>query len=118
MHHQAHRVRIRHKVWLDAGEQFAVGDGGVDLLCAIDETGSIRAAARRVEWSYRHALAYLDNAEAALGHPLVDRARGGSERGGARLTLAGATFVRRYGAFRQRLDAALIRLYRATFGTS
>src|SRR5437899_9088884 len=65
MHGQAHRVRVRHKVWLDAGERFAVGDGGVDLLRAIDETGSIRAAARRVEWSYRHALAYLDNAEAA-----------------------------------------------------
>jgi len=85
-------------------------------LRAIDETGSIRAAASRVGWSYRHALAYLDNADAALGQPLVDRARGGSERGGARLTAAGANFVRRYSAFRQRLDAALSRLYRATFG--
>ena len=116
MHGRAYRVRVRHKVWLDAGERFAVGDGGVDLLRAIDETGSIRAGASRVGWSYRHALAYLDNADATLGHPLVDRARGGSERGGARLTPAGATFVRRYGAFRQRLDAALLRLYRATFG--
>ena len=74
------------------------------------------AAAGAAGTTALNALTYLDNADAALGHPLVDRARGGSERGGARLTPAGATFVRRYGAFRQRLDAALLRLYRATFG--
>jgi tungstate transport system substrate-binding protein len=106
---------MRHKVWLDAGDRFALGDGGIGLLRAIEKTGSIRAAAREVGWSYRHALAYLDNADAVLGRALVDRARGGMERGGARLTREGARLVRRYGAFRQRLDAAFLRLTRSTF---
>jgi len=69
MHGQEYRLAIRHKVWLDAGGRFAVGDGGTDLLRAIDATGSVRAAARSVGWSYRHALAYLDNAERMLAAP-------------------------------------------------
>ncbi len=38
---------------LDADRRFALGDGGVVLLRAIDATGSIRAAAERAGWSYR-----------------------------------------------------------------
>ena len=107
---------MRHKVWLDAGGRFALGDGGVELLRAIGATGSIRAAAAQVGWSYRHALAYLDNADAALSRPLVDRARGGMERGGARLTDEGLRLIRRYGAFRQQLDAVFRQLTRSVIG--
>ena len=73
MHDRSPRLAIRHKVWL-AGRRFALGDGGVDLLRAIDSTGSIRAGAERAGWSYRHTLAYLDNAERSLGFRLVTRA--------------------------------------------
>src|SRR5437867_7689871 len=96
MHDREYRLAVHHKVWLDAGRRFAVGDGGPDLLRAIDVTGSIRAAARRVGWSYRHALAYLDNAERMLRQTLVERTRGGQERGGARLNAAGRDFLQRY----------------------
>jgi len=110
---QAHRLRVRHKVWLDAAGRFALGDGGVELLRAIDATGSIRAAAGEVGWSYRHTLACLANGERALGYSLVERVRGGHERGGARLTPSGREFVRRYTVFRRQLDAALERLARS-----
>jgi molybdate transport repressor ModE-like protein len=115
MHARSPRLAIRHKVWLDAGRRFALGDGGVVLLQAIDATGSIRAAAARAGWSYRHTLAYLDNAERSMGFRLVARARGGIERGGAALTPRGRDFVRRYDGFRQRLDQALRDLYSAAF---
>lgn len=115
MHGQEYRLAVRNKVWLDRGRRFALGDGGVDLLRAIDATGSVRAAALRVGWSYRHALAYITNAERAFGHPLVRRERGGNDRGGAELTPAGRDFVRRYTHFRQRLAREVRRLYRATF---
>ena len=110
---QAYRLRVRHKVWLDAAGRFALGDGGVELLGAIDATGSIQAAAQKVGWSYRHTLAYLTTAERGLGYPIVERARGGHERGGAQLTPKGKDFLRRYGVFRRRLDAALDRLSRS-----
>jgi len=116
MHGQEYRLAIRHKVWLDAGGRFAVGDGGTDLLRAIDATGSVRAAARSVGWSYRHALAYLDNAERMLRRALVERTRGGQERGGARLNAEGRDFLRRYSRFRRKTQAAVRALYRAAFG--
>lgn len=110
---QAPRLRVRHKVWLDAAGRFALGDGGAELLGAIDVTGWIRAAARKVGWSYRHTLAYLATAERGLGYALVERARGGHERGGAQLTVKGREFLRRYTVSRRQLDAALDRLSRS-----
>jgi molybdate transport system regulatory protein len=107
---------MHHKVWLDADGGFAVGDGGTDLLRAIEATGSLRAAAARVGWSYRHTLAYLDNAEQALRRTLVERRRGGHARGGAYLNAEGRDFLRRYTRFRRRAQAAVRALYRATFG--
>jgi len=115
MHGRAYRLAVCHKVWLEAGDAFALGDGGVELLRAIEATGSIRAGARRVGWSYRHALAYLTQADAAFGYPLIARTRGGQERGGARLTRGGREFVRRYTVFRATLERAVRRFYRAAF---
>jgi molybdate transport system regulatory protein len=116
MHSGAHRLVVRHKVWLEGARGFALGDGGVGLLAAIDATGSIRAAARRVGWSYRHALSYLGNAEATIGGPLVRRVRGGEAGGGASLTPEARSFVRRYGRFRRELDRTVRRLYRTAIG--
>ncbi len=112
---QSYRLRIQHKVWLDAGSRFALGDGGVRLLRAIHTTGSVRAAADRVGWSYRHTLAYLVNAERAFGYRLVERARGGHDRGGSHLTPEAEAFIARYRQFRRRLDREIERLYRQQF---
>ncbi len=115
MHRRSHRLAAQHKVWLENGERFVLGDGGIALFRAVDATGSLRAASDEVGWSYRHALAYVDNAERALGYRLVDRVRGGNDRGGANLTPQGRNLVRRYAAFRVRLDRALRRLYKVSF---
>ena len=115
MSRRSHRLTVRNKVWLETAGGFALGDGGIELLRAVDGAGSLRGAAAQVGWSYRHVLRYLGNAEAGLGTELVARARGGHDRGGARLTPAGHDLLRRYTAFRRRLDRALDRLSRAAF---
>ena len=115
MPQREHRLAVRHKVWLERGTRFALGDGGLTLLHAIDSTGSVRAAAEEVGWSYRHALGYVTNAERAFGRPLVARARGGNDRGGATLTPEVRNFLRRYSTFRARLDREVERLYRGAF---
>ena len=114
MHGQSYRLIARHKVWLEAGTHFVLGDGGIGLLRAIAGTGSIRAAASEVGWSYRHALAYLDNAERTLGFALIDRARGGNERGGTQLTPRGRDLLHRFTRFRAQLDRALDKFARVT----
>lgn len=115
MHDRSYRTVVQHKVWLEARARFALGDGGIVLLQAIGKTGSVRAGAREIGWSYRHALAYLDNAERRLGYRLVARARGGHARGGATLTPDGHDLLRRYTLFRRRLERTLQRLYHAAF---
>lgn len=118
MHRRSHRTVVQHKVWLQARDRFVLGDGGMALLRAIDGAGSVRAGASEVGWSNRHALAYLDNAERGLGYRLVQRTRGGNERGGAQLTREGQRLLHRYTTFRSRLDRAVQRLYRAAFAGS
>ena len=56
----------RSKVWIELNGRFVIGEGGVRLLLAIRETGSLAAALRRIGWSYRHGWGYLRQAEAAL----------------------------------------------------
>jgi molybdate transport system regulatory protein len=112
---QSYRLVVRNKVWLEFHGRFALGDGGMELLRAVEAAGSLRGATAQVGWSYRHALRYLKHAERACGTALVARARGGHTRGGARLTPAGRDLVRRYARFRRRLDVALHRLYVSAF---
>jgi molybdate transport system regulatory protein len=115
MPRREYRLAVRHKVWLENGRRFALGDGGLALFYAIDSTGSVHAAAEEVGWSYRHALGYVTNAERAFGRPLVARSRGGNDRGGAALTPAARHFLRRYSSFRARLDRVVGDLYGAAF---
>jgi molybdate transport system regulatory protein len=112
---RSYRPAVRSKIWIEVGRRFAVGDGGIALLSALEETGSIREAASRVKWSYRHALAYLDNMEEVLGWRLLERARGGHTRGGTRLTAEGRRFLRRYRALRDQAHAAVSRLAGTAF---
>lgn len=80
---------IRGKIWLEIDEQFALGEGGVGLLRAIQQQGSLSLAAREVGWSYRHAWSYLRRAESVLGTRLTETVAGKGAARGTRLTTAG-----------------------------
>ena len=74
--------RLRTKVWLECERSFVIGEGGLDLLRAIDCHGSLTRAARAVGWSYRHAWGSLRNAKKRLGQALVATSSGkGADRG-------------------------------------
>jgi molybdate transport system regulatory protein len=115
MHKRSYRPAVRSKIWIEVGRRFAVGDGGIALLAAVEQTGSIREAASKVKWSYRHALAYLDNMEEALRYRVLERVRGGDQRGGTRLTAEGRRFVRRYTSLRHKAHTTLERLAATAF---
>ncbi|MGZ4869021.1 MAG: winged helix-turn-helix domain-containing protein [Halobacteriota archaeon] len=84
------RIRPRFKLWFvrEDGE-FVFGLGTMRLFAAIDQLGSISAAARELGMSYRYALERINVVEERLGRPLVERTRGGKEGGGAKLTAFG-----------------------------
>ena len=86
-------LRVRSKVWLERGDRFVIGDGGLQLLQGIERHESLTAAARAIGWSYRHAWDYLRRAQDALGLPLT-RARPGKGTGrGTVLTEAGRAIL-------------------------
>jgi molybdate transport system regulatory protein len=84
------RLRVIH------GANIALGPGKVDLLEAIDATGSITAAARVLGMSYRRAWLLVDTMNRCFRKPVVEAATGGKRGGGTRLTAEGAEAVRRY----------------------
>jgi len=86
----APRVRIL------AGSAIAIGPGKADLLDAIDATGSISAAARRLRMSYRRAWLLVRTMNECFASPLVEAEKGGSSGGGARLTKTGREVLTRY----------------------
>jgi molybdate transport system regulatory protein len=73
-----------------------LGPGKADLLDAIRETGSIAAAARAMNMSYKRAWMLVETMNAAFRAPVVQSSRGGSAGGGASLTETGAAIVAEY----------------------
>lgn len=78
------------------GSSIAIGPGKADLLEAIGRSGSISAAAREMDMSYRRAWLLVEAANTAFREPLVTTATGGSGGGGALLTEFGQMVVDRY----------------------
>ncbi len=74
----------------------AMGPGKADLLDAIARTGSISAAAREMEMSYRRAWLLVETMNESFSRPLVETITGGARGGGARVTELGLDVVRRY----------------------
>ena len=94
----------------DQDEKF-FGEGPCRLLHAVEQTGSLRAAAISMGMAYTKAMKILKNAERALGFPLTVRSAGGRDGGGSRLTPEGKEWIARYEAYRDACVAANRRLY-------
>lgn len=79
-----------------------IGPGKVRLLELIDELGSISAAARAMEMSYRRAWLLTENMNTMFREPVLTPEIGGTQGGGAVLTHLGREIVRRF----RRMEAA------------
>jgi molybdate transport system regulatory protein len=84
------RLRIRR------GNTVAVGPGKIVLLEAIESTGSISAAARSLDMSYRRAWLLIDEMNKSMIRPAVGKLAGGAHGGGAFLTPDGKKMIKLY----------------------
>ena len=73
-----------------------IGLGKIDLLERLGKVGSISAAARQMGMSYRRAWFLLNSMQSGFCEPLFVVGRGGSHRGGSKLTPLGEDLIRRY----------------------
>jgi molybdate transport system regulatory protein len=88
------KLQFRIRVYRD--QSIAIGPGKVALLEALKDSGSISAAARALEMSYRRAWLLIDETNRALISPAVIAAAGGLKGGGAVLTPVGEELISRY----------------------
>lgn len=100
--HPPVRLRLR----LVFGDDAMLGPGKADLLELIGETGSIAAAGRRMQMSYKRAWKLVETMNAAFREPLVDSTRGGPQGGGAQLTETGRTVLANYRRLEDRIAEA------------
>jgi molybdate transport system regulatory protein len=102
-------------LWLECDGQVVLSRWRVQLLEAIEDTGSISAAAERMQVQYRRAWEKLEEMEAGLGVHLVERQVGGNNGGGARLTEAGHRYVAHFKYFVQGIDEIIAQQFKAAF---
>jgi molybdate transport system regulatory protein len=87
----------------------AMGPGKADLLEAIEQTGSISAAARSLGMSYRRAWLLVDTMNQCFKSPVVETLTGGQRGGGARVTELGHDVLTRYLAMDAKAAASVRR---------
>ncbi|MHA4870500.1 winged helix-turn-helix domain-containing protein [Duganella sp. PWIR1] len=100
----AAKLALKLRVWHH--DEVAMGPGKADLLAAIGETGSISAAARTMDMSYRRAWLLVDVMNRSFREPLVQSAVGGTRGGGAQLTEAGVRVLEQFRAMEAAAVAA------------
>ena len=103
--------KLRFRLML--GGAIAIGPGKADLLEAVAETGSISAAARAMNMSYKRAWYLLDTMNRCFQEPVVITSKGGRAQGGATLTPTGEKVLKRYRLIEAKAAAAVARDVRA-----
>lgn len=98
------KIAVKLRVWRDS--EVAIGPGKADLLEAISQAGSISAAARQMDMSYRRAWLLVDVMNRSFREPLVRSAAGGTRGGGAQLTEAGQRILSRFRAMENAASSA------------
>ena len=83
-------------VRIDLDAEGRIGPGKIELLETIDRSGSISAAGRAMDMSYKRAWDLVDEINRICRQAAVERQTGGKNGGGAVLTPFGRSLVARY----------------------
>ncbi|MFD2263972.1 winged helix-turn-helix domain-containing protein [Lacibacterium aquatile] len=92
---------------IDFPPEDRLGRGKMQLLDLIRETGSISAAGRAMDMSYRRAWLLVDALNRMFSQPVVASQRGGPQGGGAVVTPFGEELLARFRAMETKLAATL-----------
>ena len=104
-------MQPKFNIWIEIEGQVALSTWRLGLLQTIAETGSINAAADKMNIQYRIAWQKIHEMEERLGVKLLDTQTGGLHGGGATLTPAGQDYVDKL----TRLQAALAPIVEAKY---
>src|ERR1700754_610149 len=93
-------------VRIDLDPEGRIGPGKIQLLENIEACGSISAAGRAMDMSYKRAWDLVDEINRICRQAAVERQTGGKNGGGATLTPFGASLVARYRKIERKATSA------------
>lgn len=96
--------RLKLKIQLYCDIEIAMGPGKADLLDAIAREGSISAAARAMDMSYRRAWLLVDTMNRCWREPLVETTPGSAKGRGAIVSAFGQAVLGHYRVLQARLQ--------------
>lgn len=103
-------MKLEGRLWITRNGKNLAGEGRIELLARIADSGSITQAAKAMGMSYKSAWDAVDAMNSAAGSPLVQRSAGGKGGGGTRLTEAGQQLIDSYRRYQQEHQLFLDRL--------
>lgn len=109
-------MRPRLNLWIEKDGQVVLSTWRVNLLKAIDETGSISSAAERMDVPYRRAWQRIHEMEERLTDTLVVTEVGGAHGGGAQLTDLAIDLMHRFQEFSSGLEQEVEERFESAFG--
>ncbi len=109
-------MQPKSNLWIEKDGEVVLSKWRVDLLRAIDETGSISSAAEKMQVSYHRAWEKVHEMETRLGALLVETQTGGAHGGGAKLTPTARNYIARFERFSQGMDDLVTRHFLESFG--
>lgn len=95
---------ISARFWLTGQDESYVGIGRITLLEKIEQLGSINAAAKDMQMSYKKAWRLIEEMNQFFDEPLVVKEQGGKSGGGTRLTEKGRRLVEEF----RRIEKGLV----------
>lgn len=93
--------KIKSRIWIEIDNTILLGEGRVQLLKAIDETGSLSKAAKSLNMSYKKAWRLMDSVNKTAKQPVVLTSIGGKDGGGATLTKHGKYLINTFESINQ-----------------
>lgn len=87
------KCKIKSRIWIELDENEFLGEGKVQLLKAIDQTGSLSKAAKSIGISYKKGWHLIDSVNKTATKPVTVNSIGGKGGGGMELTNYGRSLV-------------------------
>lgn len=87
------QFNIKSRIWISSNEHTFLGEGRIELLKRIDESGSISKAAKSMKMSYKKAWDLVNSMNFHFSEPLVIGSVGGINGGGSSLSESGKELI-------------------------
>lgn len=98
---------VKNRIWIEKNGHLFLGPGRVELLMKIDEHGSMLAAAKAMNMSYKKAWRMVQEMQQVSTKPIIVKNTGGKNGGGSTLTEYGRTLAKNYDDINRKCKAFL-----------